>query len=363
MVMEKVSTRQTNIELLRLIAACGVIVLHYNSNTDGAFYIAPDNSINQFILVFLESLSICAVNVFVLISGYFLSRSNIRDFFKPAGLLMQVAVFAILAFFIEKILIPGSVTIDTLFEFLFSSNWYIYVFIALYMISPFINVMWKALNTAGKRILLAFSFFFFSVYPTFIDVLIYWSGRQLNGSSTIGLEGSQAGYTIVNFILLYIIGAFIRDSSDSKLPSNGNLFPRYFICLCLDMAWAFLDGIRQGKKIYDTIAWNYSNPFIIAEAAIIVMIFLNLNIKQNKVINKLASASLTVYILHLRFLGFFQIEKFAKGNPLIMIVHMIITVIVIYFICFLCHLIYKYPARLISNLASKKFGGFRKISI
>ncbi|WP_029321900.1 acyltransferase [Butyrivibrio sp. AE3004] len=361
--MKEDALRQSNIELLRILATCGVIILHYNSIAGGGFFSALDKSVNQFILIFLESISICAVNVFVIITGFFLSKTNIRDFMKPLGLLAQVFVFAVLAFAIQKIIMPGKVTIDTFFEFLYSSNWYVYVFVALYLISPFINVMWNALNAAGKRILLAFSVFLFSIYPTFIDILKFWTGRQLNGSSSIGLEGSQAGYTIVNFILMYIIGAFIREMSEGEMPQMPKLLSRYFICLCLDMAWAFADGIRQGKEIYETVAWNYSNPFVIAEAAIVFMIFLKLNIRYNKIINMLAASSFTVYILHLRFLGLLKIGSFAKGNPVIMILHAALCVAGTYLICFVINYIYKYPAGYVAERISSKWNDFRKFSI
>ena len=52
------------------------------------------------------------------------------------------------------------------------------------------------------------SFLVFSVYPIIVEVFEEAIGETLNGMSSIGLSGSDAGYMIVNFILMYIIGAF-----------------------------------------------------------------------------------------------------------------------------------------------------------
>lgn len=75
--------RESNIELLRILAMIGVIVLHYNNSEIGGAlkYVQPD-SLNEIILLALESMFICAVDVFVLITGYFLSNSRKRNLDK-----------------------------------------------------------------------------------------------------------------------------------------------------------------------------------------------------------------------------------------------------------------------------------------
>ena len=77
--MEK-NKRYSNIELLRLLIMLGIIVLHYyNKSIGGRLKYVSYNSINYFILILIESLCICAVDLFMLISGYFYckEKSNI----------------------------------------------------------------------------------------------------------------------------------------------------------------------------------------------------------------------------------------------------------------------------------------------
>ena len=129
--------RDSNIELLRILSACGVIMLHYNSTANGGFASVADGGVNQFILVFLETLSICAVNVFVLITGYFMCTNSKRDALKPISLVMQIGVFAVATLLVRIFLLHQKPTIDDVFEYVFSGNWFVYVFVALYLISPF----------------------------------------------------------------------------------------------------------------------------------------------------------------------------------------------------------------------------------
>ena len=67
---ETVKIRQSNIELLRIISMLGIIVLHYNNSDMGGGFLHAVG-LNRFILMFLESIFICGVNLYILISGYF----------------------------------------------------------------------------------------------------------------------------------------------------------------------------------------------------------------------------------------------------------------------------------------------------
>lgn len=66
----KNSNRESNIELLRIFTAMGVIMLHYNYAR--ALKCVNLESFNFGVLIGLESFWVCAVDLFVLISGYFL---------------------------------------------------------------------------------------------------------------------------------------------------------------------------------------------------------------------------------------------------------------------------------------------------
>lgn len=64
--------RESNIELLRIILILMVIVLHYlNGNMGGELSHFERNSLNFFLGHIIESFSIIAVNVFIIITGFF----------------------------------------------------------------------------------------------------------------------------------------------------------------------------------------------------------------------------------------------------------------------------------------------------
>ena len=72
--------RESNIELLRVLAMLGVILHHYNNpSIGGGLSFVKNGSLNYWILNIVESIFICAVNLFMVISAYFMASSNKRD--------------------------------------------------------------------------------------------------------------------------------------------------------------------------------------------------------------------------------------------------------------------------------------------
>ena len=56
-------------------------------------------------------------------------------------------------------------------------------------------------------------------------------------------------------------------------------------------------------------------------------------------------------------------EQFAAGNPGLMLVHLVATVICIYLICTICYFVYSAVAKPVSNVIAKKIGNYRNFTI
>ena len=86
--------RNSNIELLRIVLMFMVILLHFNNGSmGGAFNYVKNLPVNSFVLYFFESLSICAVNCFMIISGYFLAYNKTVKLSKIVDLLFIVILY------------------------------------------------------------------------------------------------------------------------------------------------------------------------------------------------------------------------------------------------------------------------------
>ena len=198
--------RKSNIELLRIIMALGVIILHYNnSKITGAFNYVRQDSINQYYLIFTESLFVCAVNVFIMISGYFLCMTAKRRFVKVIELVLQVILFNAAGYLIRILITELEFTFTGFLMELLPRNYYVILYLVLYIISPYLNCLITKLDRRQFNKLIIECMLVFSLWSFAVDILENICNTSLQGLSSIGSYGSQYGYTIVNFVLVYLI--------------------------------------------------------------------------------------------------------------------------------------------------------------
>ena len=356
--------RQSGIELLRILAATGVIVLHYNNPMiGGALNISE--GINRGLLYFLEALNVCAVNVFVLINGFFDVEHQKRDLMKPLKLIIQVMIFN-LAFYVLRVIAGSNApSVKGIIGVLIPANWFITIYCGLYVISPFINVLLKRLSQRDYKLFLAISIVTFSAYPMLVDILEELTQKSFNGLSTIGMYGSQYGYTIVNFALMYIIGSYIRRFGIKV--SSLKLLIALLINTIILAAWGLLDE-TLGYNMLDFVhvernAWEYCNPLVIFQAVIIFTVFMRMKFVNN-VVNKLANAAFCVYLIHGYFISHLKITQVVSmQNPLLTILHIATCCIGIYLIGFIINWIYSWAIKIIEKPVDRAWKRHRRYTV
>jgi len=134
--------RESGIELLRILAMMGVILLHYNNATMGkALVLANEGSINQYIVYLFENICICGVCIYIMISGYFICTTQTRKLSKVFELFLQIFLFKC-AFYILNILSGAEVfSLKGFFVNTIPNNYFVILYSVLYIISPYINVV------------------------------------------------------------------------------------------------------------------------------------------------------------------------------------------------------------------------------
>lgn len=334
------SERQSNIELLRIIAALGVIALHYNnSGIGGGFHFSESGSLNRQILIVTECLFIGAVDLFMIISGYFQCKSMKAKSRKVIELLVQLTVFEVLLYAMKILCGQGTFSWAGFVEIVIPTDYFIVLYCVSYLLSPYINLLISKLSLRQFRTLLIILFLLFSVQSGLLRWVEDALGLSLPSASTYSQKGDQGGYTIVTFLLCYMIGAGIRYGAiEIKRPLySGLLFAGAFY-----MVWLRHD-------------WNYSNPFVVLQAAAAFMLFKSLPIKNSPVINSLAKASLTVYLLHQTLLRRTGVKIFVTGPTARMVLHILAVQLGIYAVCFVVYLLWSRITKPVFNFAFAKW--------
>ena len=332
--------RESNIELLRICTMLGVILLHYNNPMIGrGFNFAQD--LNLIILYVLESLCVCAVDLFIMISGYFLVKTNRRTILKPIELIIQVILYSLGLYVIQLTLGYRGFELKELISRIIPANYFVILYFALYLVSPLYNLAIHNLNKKNLRNTLVILIFIFSVWPTLVDLFSEFTNREWLGLSTIGMYGSQWGYSFVNFSLMYFIGGYIQKTKEGKeldRISNKILLLGVSLSVVIMTIWSLLND--KIGYFTEKSSWEYCNPFVILTAGCLFILFLRIKIKPNKIINVLAKGAFSVFLLQNIFLTRINIEKYVTESIVLMLLHICIVSIGIYLICWIGYKIY-----------------------
>lgn len=353
--------RTANIELLRLFAMCGVVFLHYyNGSIGGGIKYVPKGSKNEFVLQLLESLFICAVDTFVIISGYFLSKSNRRTVGKCINLLVQLLVFRVAFYWIYIAKGLRTYSRKTFIREILPVNWFVILYIVLYLVSPLINKAFCGLpvkKETNRSITIHTAvlgvFLLFSVWPTFVDVLYQKTGDEFRGLSTLGMYGSERGYTITNFILCYIIGLYVGVGEGFKYVKKRVIIPIWLACVIIIVFWAY-------RNTYN--AYEYCNPVVVIEALSVFLLFLKIKIPEGhltNIINTISKCSFSVYLLHGYFIRYIKIETYVRRRLPEMCLHICVSIGGIVAVCFAIDFVYG----LLYGLVKKKVDGIGEYRI
>lgn len=282
-----------------------------------------------------------------------MASSNKRDLWKPIQLLAQVIIFSVSKYTLISI-IKCNFSIRGLIGALIPANYFVILYIVVFIISPYINLIFEHLDSNKRKQFICTLILLFSVYPTIVDVLIEVTKHSFNGLSSIGVYGSQYGYSIVNFALCYCVGAYIRFESEhiSKVKTS-KLVVGLLACVVAMTIWTAMND-KIGYFTEKT-AWEYCNPLVIMSAVCIFLLFKRINIKNSKLINSLAKGSFTVYLIHINLVTHVGVKLFINNNIFILILHMALSSVLIYFVCWIMYLIYSKFEKVVFDFIKKKY--------
>ncbi len=320
--------RESGIELLRIISACGVVMLHYNNVTYGGGLVYSEG-INHYFLLFAQAVFAPAVDLFIIVFGFYNCRRHSVKVIRPIQLIIQVIVFNV-AFFLVNCALSKSFSLRSLIGSLMPANYFVVFYVVLFVFSPYINKGLSRLSKKGLDLLMILMICIFSVWQTAADIIEAITGNIYYGLGPVGMLGGQSGYTIVNFLLCYLLGAWLCLSGFAE-----NVKKKWAaLVLVLNIACIFCWSL-----VSEATAWEYCNPLLIAEAASVFILFKRMKL-QSKAINLLAKGSFTCYLVHEHLLPHCRVEWAVAQSFPIMLVHIAVVLIGIYLVSWVIDRIY-----------------------
>lgn len=325
--MEK-NERKSNFELLRIIAMISIIMFHYSDH--GCSDITYDNAlaINAAFEYFSRIGGGLGNCVFMIMTGYFMSKSQFK-IKKIVKIWSQVFFYSIMSYIVVciagKTVLSGKDLMESLMPITSNQYWYFTAYIIILFLSPGINLAFEELEKRQLLFMLIGLSWFFSIMSLF-------GYYQLISDNRVGV-----------MLLLYSLGAYIRKYYEKKQSDYLWIEVTCGILLLFLLSGIsiFFDKFEYLKPVFKSrfeFIWGIEKTPIIVLSTILFLVFKNLNIRLNKIINWIAASTFGVYLLHMNKWTTYIIwndicrTKEYYKSP-VMIIHVLVCVGLIYIVC------------------------------
>ena len=288
--------RKSNFELLRIIAILFIIFHHiavHGGWADGGIFYPEHLSANVFFLQSLFPLGKIGVNLFVLISGYFLINSCSKTWPKVVRLWVEMLFYSILIPLLFAIFGNRDYSLSEVFRImtpvLHNTWWFMSCYLVMLALSPFINRMLNACDERGHLKLVLAMLILWSVIPTVVGIHLLYTD-------------------LVWFFILYILGAYIA-RFPNRFSSSGRRYLSFGIAvyladilliLAVDITGFGLESERFSSFVDHISAMN--SVTCLSVSLFLFLLFCKINVRQSVSINLIASLTFGIYLIHDHYL-------------------------------------------------------------
>lgn len=325
---KKTMYRNSSIELLRIISMVMIMFHHfaYHGNFEWNY---NEITIPHLWYNFILMGGKVGVNIFVLISGFFLIE-NTERLFQPKKLLKfwgQVVFYSITTYFLSIVLQINNFDIKQIIKICFPITypgwWFASTYFMLYLIHPFLNKLLHDLNKNVYQYLILLLVLCWSIIPTLTT--------QLFESNSL-----------LWFITLYAIAGYAKIYGfNENLKSKHYFFLFLIVLACsyfVSVLFLVLGTKRNELSVHAIDFFGMERFPILLMALFLFMTFAKLKIKYNKWINVIASATFGVYLIHdssyIRYYIWWNIFKINQyQESLFLIPYSILVVFIVYVLC------------------------------
>ena len=281
--------RNINLDLIRCIAVLTVICVHFFLHN--GYYNVPVLGKKMYIATLMRTAFMVCVPLFLLLTGYLMNKKNLSKKYYY-GIIRTLAMYFLSTLFIliyriflknEPISLVYCIKNITSF---YQYSWYISMYIGLFMLIPFINLIYNNLRGKKQKLALIVTMCIITALPSI--------------TNTFAFPVVPEWWINIYPFTYYFLGAYISEYKDDIKISLKLNFLLIILSVIIFGTYTFIR--TQGSNfIYGAWCEWYSFANIIT--AVLVFIFL-LRIKTDKmpclirrIITKISSISLGMYLV------------------------------------------------------------------
>lgn len=288
---QKKKNREANLDLLRIVSMLLIVFLH-SIDHSGVLENAENCGMGMYFYIrFTYAMCMVCVNIYVMLSGYFMVNAKFR-LHKLVALWMEAAFYGFVLKLVFMLTGKEAFSVFSLvscfFPILTGRYWFLTIYVGMYLIAPFLNTLIYAMDRRQHGMLNICLF----------AIMSLWASLH----PAIAGMNSGGGWGLAWFVVLYLAAAWLRLYYESK----GKTFRYYAVYVAIPamMAAGQLAARALDIGILQTIIGNWfhynSAPVYLMTISLFVA-FLNLEIRNKKLSNLIsciAPLTLGVYLIH-----------------------------------------------------------------
>lgn len=281
--------RSSNIELFSILLMLSIVAHHYVVNS-GVFDVVSQSPYDwrDYFLVLFGMWGKIGINCFVLITGYFMCKSEIttRKFLK---LLLEVLFYKIVCYicFLHTGYVEFSIrgALHSLNPISSMTDGFVSCFLIYYLLIPFVNILVRNLTKKQHQWLIVACMLFTVILPHCNRYILRFNYVEW-------------------FIIIHLIASYIRFYIDNFACPNNTKSLLYIgggvligLLSVAIMMFGYDNGIAKMRWMYE---WVIDCNALLAVVVSLMFFygFKNLHIKQSKIINYIASSTFAVLLIH-----------------------------------------------------------------
>lgn len=214
----KARKRQQNLDVIRIIALFSLIGYHFLYYM--GFYEAPCDGWQMLVMCMLRVLFSVNIPLFLLLTGYLMTDKKLeKAYYKKCARTIWIYGLCCVSSALYRFVVGGIVTssyefLKTVLNFTCSPYaWYVEMYLGLFLLIPFLNVLYHNLPSKGWKQVLVITFIALTTLPSFLNVyrfeeLQWWVSPQ---SSSEYFKIIPSWWMAVYPITYYFIGNYIRE--------------------------------------------------------------------------------------------------------------------------------------------------------
>lgn len=212
------SGRFVGADITRILACFLVMSIHFLLNIK--FYDAPISGVNMYIMLVMRMFFSVCVPLFIILTGYLMVTKPLSFSHYAKGMrVVWIYLLACTACIIYKLYIRKMGTWDTNLQDIFRYRaapyaWYIEMYFGLYLMIPFLNLIYRHLPSKKWKTVLVITVFALNTLPKFINSFNFTEpGWWLNPTLSTTYQRIVPQWWNINSypISYYFIGAYLRE--------------------------------------------------------------------------------------------------------------------------------------------------------